>query len=112
MSFLSAADAFASFALTAFVLITSITELSAVLKASAASASAPSVADANELIAVVICLLILGTSKAFSTAAASLSSTLNGLKLSGSRPRREVSKHPQLHSLQYYLPSSSSMSEK
>ena len=85
-SFLSAADAFASFDLAAFAFTTSTTELSAVLKASAASAPAPSVAEANELIAVVICLLIFATSKALATAAASLSSTLKGLKLSGSTP--------------------------
>ena len=83
---LSAAEAFASFALTAFAFTTSTTELSAVLKASAASAPAPSVAEANEEMAVVICLLIFATSKACATAVASFSSTLNGLKFSGSIP--------------------------
>ena len=83
---LSAAAAFASFALTAFAFTTSTTESSAVLKASAASAPAPSVAEANEEMAVVICLLIFATSKALATSVASFSSTLKGLKLSGSTP--------------------------
>ena len=85
-SVFSAADALPSFALAAFVLTTSTTELSAVLNASAASAPAPSVAEANEEIAVVICLLIFATSKACATAVASVSSTLKGLKVNGSTP--------------------------
>ena len=77
---MSAADAFVSFALAAFVLTTSTIEFSAVLKASSAPAPAPSAAEAKELKAAVICLLTFATSKALAASTPSA----NGLKERGS----------------------------
>ena len=83
---LSAATAFGSSIFSAFVLTTSTTEPKAAVKASPAPAPAPSAAEAKEVTAVIICWLTFSTSRAAATAAASFSSTSNGLKVRGFIP--------------------------
>ena len=80
--FFSAATALGSLIFSAFTLTTSTTEFNAAVKAPFSEAPAPSAAEANEEIAVVICLLILATSKAFVASTPSA----KGLKLKGSTP--------------------------
>ena len=83
---LSAAAAFGSSIFSAFVFTTSTTEPKAAVNASPAPAPAPSAAEAKEVTAVMICWLTFSTSRAAATAAASFSSTSNGLKVRGSIP--------------------------